>query len=308
MRVLVAGSTGAIGRPLVRQLIGAGHAVVATTRSPARADALRATGAEPVVCDALDETSVRTAVEATHPDAIVNQLTAIPDPIRPRNLDRQFAATNQLRRYGTANLMQAARNGGVARVLSQSIAFAYAPTGAGPWTEHDRLNHDGGETVEAISALERQTLETEGVDGVVLRYGFFYGPGTTWAPAGGAARNVMSRRFPIVGHGDGVWSWIHVADAASATAAALERGSPGAYNIVDDDPAPVAEWLPLLADVLGAKPPRRVPAFVARLAAGADAVRQMTALQPASNAKAKRELGWRPRYPSWRDGFRTALG
>jgi 2-alkyl-3-oxoalkanoate reductase len=297
MKVLIAGGTGAVGRPLVRQLADGGHEVVAASRS-----------SEQARMDALDAGSVREAVGAVRPDAIVNQLTAIPDPIDPRKMQQQFEPTNRLRRDGTANLMAAASEHGVRRVVAQSIAFAYAPSGGGVWTEEDRLFTEAGEIVAAVEALERQTLETEGVEGIVLRYGFFYGPGTTYAPDGGTADVVRKRQFPIIGKGTGVFSFIHIEDAAAATVAALERGEPGIYNVVDDDPAPVREYLPVLAEALGAKPPFRVPKFVGRLAAGRMIVHYATALQPASNEKAKRELGWQPRYPSWRQGFREALG
>ena len=205
--------------------------------------------------------------------------------------------------------MAAARAHGVRRVIAQSIAFAYRPTGAGLWSEDDPLMTEVGEIVAAVDALERQTVATEGVDGLVLRYGFFYGPGTGYAGSdGAAAEDVRKRRFPIVGKGTGVWSWIHVDDAAGATVAALERGAPGIYNVVDDEPAPVSEWLPVYAEALGAKKPFRAPVWVARLASGRVGVHYMTTLQGADNSKAKRELGWAPRYRSWRDGFRRALG
>ena len=296
MKVLVAGGTGTIGRPLVRQLEEAGHDVVAASRSA------------PLAMDALDGGSVLSAVATVRPEVIVNQLTAIPDPIHPRKMQQQLEATNRLRREGTGHLMAAARQHGVRRVISQSIAFAYASTGGGAWTEEDRLFSEAGEIFRAVESLESQTLGADGVDGVVLRYGFFYGPGTTYAPGGGTAEAIRKRQFPIVGTGTGVFAFIHVEDAASATVAALDRGAPGVYNVVDDDPAPLRDYLPALADALGAKRPLRVPKLVARLAAGSMAVRYATELQPVANQKAKRELGWQPRYPSWRQGFRDALG
>jgi len=297
MKVLVAGASGAVGRPLVRRLEQSGHEVIAASRSSASAP-----------MDALDAGSVDEAVGAARPEVIVNQLTAIPDPIDPRRMEKQFEPTNRLRREGTANLIAAAKAHGVRRMVSQSIAFAYAPTGHGAWTEEDRLFSEAGEIIRAVEALEQQTLEAEGVEGVVLRYGFFYGPGTTYAPDGGTALAVRKRQFPIIGKGTGVFCFIHVDDAAAATVAAVERGAPGIYNIVDDDPAPLREYLPALAEVLGAKRPFRVPKFVGRLAAGRLVVHYATSLQPASNEKAKRELGWEPRWPSWRQGFREALG
>ena len=296
MKVLVAGGTGAIGRPLMRALAEAGHEAVAASRS-----------SESVPMDALDAAAVDRVVANARPEAIVNQLTAIPDPIDPRRMEQQFEPTNRLRREGTANLMAAARDHGVRRVVAQSVAFAYAPTGGGRWTEDDRLFTEATEIVRAVEDLERQTLGTDGVEGVVLRYGFFYGPGTTYAPGGGTARAVRKRQFPIIGRGSGMFPFIHIDDAAAATAAALER-APGVYNIVDDDPGALREHLPALAEALGAKRPFRVPKLVGRLAAGRLVVHYATALQPVSNEKAKRELGWQPRWPSWRQGFRDALG
>ena len=309
MRVLVAGSTGAIGRPLVKRLVAAGHETFAGTRSEQRAEELRKLGATPVVADALDEDAVEAAVATAAPEAIVNQLTAIPRDLDPRKMQRQFEPTNRLRRFGTANLMGAAARHGVRRVVAQSIAFAYRPTGRDLWTETDSLYTDVGEIIRAVAELERQTLETEGVDGIVLRYGFFYGPGTSYAASDGpGAENVRRRRFPIIGNGAGVWSWIHVDDAAAATVAALERGAPGIYNVVDDDPAPLREWLPAYADAIGAKSPLRVPKLLARLVAGPQAVHYGTGLQGASNQKVKQALGWMPEHPSWRQGFREAAG
>jgi nucleoside-diphosphate-sugar epimerase len=297
VKVLVAGGTGAVGRPLIRQLEEAGHEAVAASRSSKQAP-----------MDALDSASVSQAVGAAQPEVIVNQLTSIPDPINPRKMQQQFEPTNRLRRQGTANLMEAAKEHGVRRVISQSIAFAYAPTDGGAWSEEDRLMTEAGEIFQAVEDLERQTLGADGVEGIVLRYGFFYGPGTTYAPGGGTAEAVRKRQFPIIGKGTGVFNYIHVEDAAGATVAALDRGAPGIYNVVDDEHAPLNESLPALAEALGAKPPRRVPKFIGRLAAGKMIVTYATELQPASNKKAKRELGWEPRYPSWRQGFREALG
>jgi nucleoside-diphosphate-sugar epimerase len=309
MRVLVAGATGAIGRPLVEALAGSGHEVVAGSRSEQRAAELRRLGAEPVVLDALVEDSVERAVDAARPDAIVNQLTAIPKALNPRRIQQQFEATNRLRRVGTANLMAAAARHGVRRVVAQSIAFAYLPTGRGLWVETDDLATEFGEIIKAVADLERQTLNTESVEGIVLRYGFFYGPGTGYAAGdGAAAAEIRKRRFPIIGKGSGVWSFIHVDDAAAATVAALEHGAHGIYNVVDDEPAPMREWLPDVAAALGAKPPRRVPAWVARLAAGPVFAHYGTTLQGASNEKAKRGLGWQPSHPSWRQGVREAAG
>jgi nucleoside-diphosphate-sugar epimerase len=262
---------------------------------------------EPVVGNALDGKSVHSLVGATRPDVIVNQLTAIPDPINPRKMEREFEPTNRLRREATAHLVAAAGDHGVRRVISQSVAFAYAPTGSGEWTEDDPLTDDT-EIARALASLEQQTLGTPDVEGLVLRYGFFYGPGTTYASDGATAKMARKRQFPIIGRGEGRFPFIHVDDAAAATVRALDHGGPGIYNVVDDDPAPLREFVPALAEALGAKPPRRVPVWVARLAAGKLIARYATSLQPVSNEKAKRELGWTPRWPSWRQGFREALG
>ena len=311
MRVFVAGATGAIGRALVPQLRAAGHDVVGMTRSPERAEALRAQGAEAAVCDAFDADGVERAIAEAHPEVVVNQLTDIPKAIDPRKTEEQFATNDRLRVEGTRNLMRAAEAAGARRMVSQSIAFAYAP-GEGLRSEDDPLFlatfASWKRTVEAVDSLERQTLGGDGVDGVVLRYGYFYGPGTSYAAAGSTAAMVRKRAFPVVGRGSAVYSFIHVDDAAGATAAALDRGAPGIFNVVDDDPAPVREWLPEYAAALGAKRPRRVPRLAARIAAGRLAVYMMTGLQGATNEKAKRELGWAPRWPSWRQGFRESLG
>ncbi|MEX1142917.1 MAG: NAD(P)-dependent oxidoreductase [Thermoleophilaceae bacterium] len=307
MRVFVAGATGAIGRPLVRQLVDAGHDVTAASRSAGRAEWLRELGAEPVGCDALDPAAVEAAVSQARPEAIVNELTAIPAAIDPRKMAEQFAQTNRLRSEGTANLMAAAEAHGVRRLVSQSVAFAYASTAPGStWTEDDALADDG-ELTDALHELERRTLGSPRVEGVVLRYGFFYGPGTVYSTAGSSAELARKRRFPLIGGSDGMWPFVHVDDAAAATVAALDRGAPGVYNAVDDEPARYGDWLPAFADAVGAKPPRRVPRWLARIAAGPQVVRYATELQPVSNEKAKRELGWQPRHPSWRQGFREAL-
>ena len=293
--MLVAGGTGAIGRPLVAALEVAGHEPIAVGRST-----------KPVGFDALDGDAVERVVAQTRPDAIVNLLTAIPKALNYRRIQSEFELTNRLRREGTANLMAAAALHGVKRVVGQSIAFAYRPTGRDLWVEHDPLGTETGEIARALAVLEQQTLETPGVEGIVLRYGFIYGPGTAFAASDGTnAAAVRKRRFPVVGRGDSVWSFVHVDDAASATLAALERGAPGTYNVVDDEPAPMREWLPVYAEAVGAPAPLRVPKLLARLVAG----RQASAtLQGASNAKVKTALGWDPAWPSWREGFRQAAG
>jgi nucleoside-diphosphate-sugar epimerase len=313
MRIFVAGASGAIGRALVPRLVEAGHDVVGMTRTPAKEDSLRAAGAEPVVADALDAAGIRAAVRAARPDVVVHQLTAIPARLSPRRLDRDFALTNRLRTEGTDHLLAAARAAGAKRFVAQSFAgWPYARTGNMIKGEDDPLDPEPPEafrtTLDAIRHLETAVLGATDLEGVVLRYGPFYGPGTSVGIGGSIVEDVRRRRFPIVGNGGAVWSFIQIGDAARATVAAIDGGDPGIYNVVDDDPAPVREWLPALAAAIGAKPPLRVPAPVARVAAGAVGVVMMTEARGASNAKAKRELDWAPEHASWREGFRTALG
>jgi nucleoside-diphosphate-sugar epimerase len=293
-------------------LVEAGHEVVGMTRSPEKVDALRAAGVEPAVCDALDREGVRAAVTAARPEAVVHQLTDLPRALDPRDFEGSFAANNRLRIEGTRNLVDAARAAGARRLVAQSIAFVYAPRGGAIKSEEDALDLDASQprvrTVQAVAALETSVTETEGIDGLVLRYGYFYGPGTAYAHDGHIADLVRRRRFPIVGRGSGIFSFVHVDDAARAAVLALERGAPGVYNVVDDEPAQAADWLPVYADALGAPPPRRVPRLLARIVAGEYVVLMMTEQRGASNAKAKSELGWEPRYPTWRSGFREGLG
>jgi|RhiMetdeSRZDD1v2_1073273.scaffolds.fasta_scaffold05408_4 nucleoside-diphosphate-sugar epimerase len=311
MRVFLAGGTGVIGRALAPQLREAGHEVTAMTRYESRAEKLREQGVEAVVCDAFETDNVARAVAAARPEVVVNQLTDIPDALNPRKMAEQFETNDRLRTEGTRNLMRAAEAAGARRLISQSIAWAYAPT-EGLWGEDDRLWAEApepwGRSVGAVRALEEATLGSAGVEGVVLRYGLFYGPGTAFASDGSTAAMVRKRVFPVVGRGTAVYSFIHVDDAASATVAALDHGGPGAYNVVDDEPAVMREWLPEYASAIGARPPRRVPRFIARLAAGKFGLYMSTQLQGATNAKAKRDLDWEPRWASWRDGFREALG
>jgi nucleoside-diphosphate-sugar epimerase len=309
MKVLVAGATGALGKQLVPLLIARGHEVAGMTRTPAKADALRALGATPLVADALDADAVGEALAQAQPEVVVHQLTALSGSLDMRHFDRDFAQTNRLRTEGTDHLLAAARAAGARRFVAQSYAgWPYARTGGAVKTEDDPLDPDPvpamRETLAAIRHLEAAVTSADGIEGLVLRYGGFYGPGTSLGAQGGEhAEVIRSRRFPIVGNGRGVWSFVHIADAAEATALAVERGRPGIYNIVDDEPAPVREWLPAMAAALGAKPPRRVPRTVGRLVAGAAAAVMMTEVRGASNAKAKAELGWEPRHPSWRTGF-----
>ncbi|MEU9870227.1 NAD(P)-dependent oxidoreductase [Actinomadura sp. NPDC048021] len=307
MRVFVTGATGALGRHLVPGLIAAGHQVTAATRSPARAAVLRGTGAEPVVLDGLDRDAVVAAVRAAAPDVIVHQMTALADMRSLRRVDRVFAATNELRTRGTDNLLEAADAAGVRRVVAQGHNFLYGHSGGPVKTEDDPVETrpvpSAERTVAAIRYVD-ETVRLKAPEGIVLRYGTFYGPGASDS----MVELVRKRQMPVVGGGAGVWSFIDCADAASATLAAIERGEPGAYNVADDDPAPVAEWLPRLAEVAGAKPPLRVPAWLGRLLAGEFVVAQMTSARGVSNEKAKKELGWEPRYASWREGFRAAVG
>jgi nucleoside-diphosphate-sugar epimerase len=305
MRVFVAGASGAIGTPLVRQLIERGHEVVGTSRSPESAERVRAMGAEAVVLDLLDARAVRKAVLEAHPDAIVHQATALANARFSRNLDRTFAATNRLRTEGTDALLAAAREAGVQRFVAQSFAsMRYAREGAWVKTEEDPLDPAPvGGTRETNAAMRYLDEAVTAAGGVALRYGGFYG-----ADNDGMVEPVRKRQFPIVGSGDGVSSFIHLDDAAAATVLALERGATGIYNIVDDEPAPIHDWLPVMAETLGADPPRHFPRWLARLFAGEAGVMMGTEARGASNAKAKRELGWTPRFASWREGFRAAYG
>ena len=306
MRVFLAGATGAVGRPLIRQLIAAGHHVTATTRSESKRDQLWTLGADPVVVDALDAAAVGEAVAKAEPDAIVHQMTALANSSDLKHFDRTFAATNQLRTIGTDNLLAAARAAGVRRFVAQSYTGWPNERAGGPAkTEDDPLDptppKQQRQSMAAIKHLERAVAEAP-LEGVVLRYGNFYGPGASDE----MAALIRKRRLPIVGAGDGIWSMVHVDDAASAAVTAL-TAAPGLYNIVDDEPAPVRDILTTLAEAVGAKPPRRVPVWLARLAAGEVGVSMLTQVRGSSNAKARRELDWTPRWASWRDGFRGGL-
>ena len=321
MKIFVAGATGALGKALVPQLVARGHEVVGMTRSASKQDLVRSLGARPVVADALDPDAVAQAVASAEPEVIVHQLTALSGEMSmkdARHPDRSSAAimTNRLRTEATDHLLAAGRAVGARRFVAQSFgAFRFARTGGPVQTEADPLDPDPPvvalRTVLAgILYLERAVTTIEWGEGLVLRYGGFYGPGTaiSLAPDALMVAPIRKRRFPIVGDGGGVWSHIHIEDAAAATASAVERGRPGIYNIVDDDPAPVREWLPVLASALDAKPPRRIPRWLGRLLAGEMATVMMTDVRGASNEKAKRELGWQLRYPSWRQGFAQGLG
>jgi nucleoside-diphosphate-sugar epimerase len=322
MNVFIAGATGVLGRTLVPQLVARGHEVVGMTRSESKQDLLRSLGARPLVADALDPDAVAEAVASAEPEVIVHQLTALSGPMRAREMrhpDRSLGAitTNRLRTEGTDHLLAAGRAVGARRFVAQSFAaFGFARTGGPVQAEADPFDPNVPAAfrpgLEAILHLEQTVTTMEWGEGLVLRYGGFYGPGTgiSLAPDAVMAGPIRKRRFPLVGDGGGVWSFVHIEDAAVATAAAVEHGQPGIYNVVDDEPAPVREWLPVLARALGAKRPRRVPRWLARLAAGEMATAMMTDVRAASNAneKAKRELGWQLRYPSWRLGFAQGLG
>ena len=304
MRIFVAGASGAIGRRLVPQLVESGHEVVATTRSREKIDQLRRLGAVPVLLDGLDGPGVAEAVARAKPTVIVHQMTALAGMDDLRNFDRGFATTNELRTRGTDHLLTAAQAAGVRRFVVQSYTgWPNAREGGPVKTEQDPLDprppKAQSETLAAMRYMEEAVLDAP-VEGMILRYGSFYGPGASDP----LVELIRKRKFPIVGGGEGVWSWIHIDDAAAATVAAVERGSPGIYNIVDDDPAPVADWLPYLAEAIGAKPPRRVPVWIGRLAAGEVGVSMMTRVRGSSNAKAKHELEWQPVWKSWRQGFR----
>jgi nucleoside-diphosphate-sugar epimerase len=307
VRVFLAGATGAVGKQLVPRLVEAGHEVWGTTRSESKRAVVEEMGARAVVLDALDADGVGGAVAEAAPEVIIHELTAI-GAFDIRNFDRSFSATNRLRTEGTDYLLAAGRAVGVKRFIAQSYAaWPYARTGGPVKTEADPLDADPAprmrETLHAIKHLEAAVTGAEWTDGIVLRYGGFYGPGTSLYPGGEQWEQVRRRKFPVVGDGGGVWSFVHIADAADATALAIDRGARGIYNIVDDDPAPVAAWLPALAEKAGARKPWRVPKLIGRMAAGEVGVVIMTEIRGASNAKAKRELGWQPRHTSWRDGF-----
>jgi nucleoside-diphosphate-sugar epimerase len=305
LRVFVAGATGAIGGPLVRQLVAAGHEVTGMTRRQEKVTELREAGAEAVVCDAFDAEGLREAVVAAQPEVVVHALTALPPRFGPKT---DLEPTNRIRIEGTRNLIAAARAAGARRMVAEGVAFFYAPDGDLVKDEEAPLDADApgkiGAAVAALADLERQVLEAEGLEGLVLRFGWFYGPNTYIGPGGSQAEEVRKRRYPIVGKGQAMFSFIHTEDAAAAVVAALDRGASGIYNVVDDEPSPLREWLPAFAEALGAKPPRRVPRWLVALTVGPTLARSATESRGASNAKAKRELGWQPAHPSWRQGFR----
>jgi nucleoside-diphosphate-sugar epimerase len=309
MKVFVAGASGALGRPLVEQLVAAGHEVTGMTRREERAEEIRGAGAAAVVCDVFDAEALNEAVGAARPEAVVHALTALPPRFKPKA--DYLAATNRVRTEGTRNLVAAARAAGARRIVAESVAFFFEPEGDWVKDEESRLMVDPPGRFaagrDALVELEQRVTEADGLEGVVLRFGWFYGPGTYYAAGGSMAEETLKRRNPVIGAGTGRFSFVHIDDAAAAFVAALDHGSPGVYNVVDDEPAPQLEWLPAYAEALGAKPPRRVPYWLARLVAGADLASTAISMRGASNAKAKRELGWQPAHPSWRDGFRASL-
>ena len=313
MRIFVAGATGAIGKRLVPTLRANGHEVVGTTRSAAKVGDLRALGAEPVVLDVLEAEAVGRAVSEARPDVVVHQATALANLSNLRNLDEAFAETNRLRTEGTDNLLAAALAAGASKFVAQSFGgWPYAKEGSPVKDEDAPLDPSplptAAQTMAAIRHLETAVVGAEALEGIALRYGGFYGPGTSLFEGGDYVKGIRKRAVPVVGSGAGMWSFLYVEDAASATLAAIERGRRGVYNIVDDEPAPTSEWLPYLAEVLRAKPPRHVPEWLGRLVAGEQLVSMMTEARGASNVKAKRELGWTLVYPTWREGFVHGLG
>lgn len=313
MNVFIAGGSGAIGMRLIAQLIANRHQVTAMTRSERKQSLVAELGAQPVLGDALDRGSVIQAVMRAEPEVVINQLTSLSGATSIKHFDREFALTNRLRSEGGDHLVEAARAAGARRLIAQSYGnWNYERRGGRVKSEDDPLDPDPPaeqtESLRAIVHAEQAVLGADGIEGIVLRYANFYGPGTSYAADGEITEMVRKRKFPIVGDGAGVWSFIHVDDAAAATVAAVDHGDPGVYNVADDEPAAVSEWLPVLAAALGAKPPRRVPVWLGRLAVGDVGVSMMTRIRGISNAKAKRELGWTPVHPSWRQGFRGIAG
>ena len=308
MKVFVAGASGAVGRRLVPQLVAAGHEVVATTRSEAKLALLRRLGAQPVVMDGLDGAAVGSAVAKAEPEVIVHQMSALAVMGSPRRFDLVFAQTNRLRTEGLDHLLAAAKASGTRKLIAQSFTGWNNRRDGGPVkTEADGLDPEPAaaqrKSLAAIKYLERTLVDCADLETVALRYGFLYGPGSSES----VIAPIRKRQIPLVRNANGVWSWVHVDDAASAVVAALDRDDKAVYNIVDDDPAPVSDWLPYLVEVIGAKPPRRAPLWLVRLVGGEVVVRLLTEVRGASNAKAKAELGWEPRWRSWRDGFAHGL-
>jgi len=308
MRILLAGATGAVGRPLVRQLAAAGHQVLAITRSAGKSASLTEAGADAIVCDVYDRDRLVGLARDLAPEAVIHQLTDLPPAMDPGKIAEIYERNNRVRREGTRNLLDAAAAAGAARFIVQSMGTWYEPVGGPIKAETDALWVNApeplGTAVRTVDEMERAVLREAGV-GIVLRYGAFYGPGTWYAADGEIARRMRSRGFPIIGRGEGIMSFIHVDDAASAAVAVLAAPASAIYNVADDEPAPGAVWTPAYAEAIGAPKPFSVPAFAARLALGSTLTEWLTTMRGASNAKIKSELRWTPRYPSWRDGFRT---
>jgi nucleoside-diphosphate-sugar epimerase len=312
MRILIVGATGALGKRLVPLLIAAGHEVVATTRTVNKMQGLHSVGAEPILLDLLDRDAVKRAVQSARPDAVVHQASSLARMRSLKHFDNEFGMTNRLRVEGTENLMAAALAVGTRRFVAQSYTgWPNERSGDRIKTEADRLDTNPPQsmirTLQAIQGMEQIVSGARDITGIVLRYGSFYGPGTSVCPGGDIVEAVRQRKFPIIGNGAGIWSWAHIDDCARATQSAIEHGSAGIYNIVDDDPAEVSRWLPDLAQAFGAKPPLHLPAWLGRLLIGEARVSMMTKIRGSSNAKAKEMLAWRPTYASWRDGFRRGV-
>jgi len=313
MRVFVAGSTGTLGRFLVPHLVESGHDVVALVRAAQKVKSVEAMGAKVALADAFDSDELTTAIRQAEPEVIIHQLTALTSAGNFKRFDEEFALTNRLRTEATDTMLSAARLVGARRFIAQSFCgWPFAREGGPVKTEEDPLDPNPpasfSKTLAAIRYLEEAVRTTTDLQALALRYGIFYGPGTGIAKDGSIVELVRKRRIPIVGDGAGIWSFIHVVDAARATVAAVLHGEPGVYNVVDDEPARVSEWLPVLAEAVGAKPPRRVPVWLGKLAIGDGGVSMMTKIRGGSNAKAKGQLGWQPTYPSWRHGFIEGLG
>jgi nucleoside-diphosphate-sugar epimerase len=313
MKIFIAGGSGVLGSRLVTQFVSSGHEVVAMTRSPGKTTALSELGAEVAVADAFDREAVTKAVMRAEPEIVIHQMTALTGVTSLRRFDHAFALTNRLRTEGTDHLLDAALAARARRFIVQSYGgWNYARGGSIVKNEDDYFDPSPPkaqrQSLSAFRHLESAVLGADGIEGVVLRYANFYGPGTSLSRDGEMTELVRKRRLPIIGAGTGIWSFLHIDDAATATAAVAERGDPGVYNVADDEPAPVSDWLPALAAAIGAKPPQRIPLWLGRLVAGEVVVSMMTRIRGISNAKAKRELGWSPRYPSYREGFTTGLG
>jgi nucleoside-diphosphate-sugar epimerase len=311
VRVLVAGATGAIGSRLLPQLVAAGYEVIGMTRSRDKARAIRAAGGMPVICDVFEAARVHQVIAESRPEAIIDELTDLPHEMDLGGLAKAYEANNRVRKEGTKNLVAAALAAGVRRFVVQSMAMWYAPGGQTPKTESDELYLKApepvGSAVRALKYMEELVLNS-GLEGIVLRYGAFYGPGSWNGTNGSTYRQVLKRHYPLIGEGSGFYSFIQIDDAAAATVAALERAKPGIYNVADDDPVPARDWLPAYAQAIGARPPRRVPMWLAGLLAGRGLVNWESTIPAVSSRKIQQELGWKPRYRSWRCGFVEALG